>query len=269
MIVQPRRAQRRRPGGIEHALWATHKIRTVRVSLAEVRRRATLDGPNRVLRLDGGSGFEVAVVYFRAGTRRTTTRARASGRRGAPSSGPTLSSARRWRSNWRARRRCSKHSRSPTPSRVRRTRARRRAPLVLRPPRRPRRRRRLRRAEAVERACEAPDCTCSSLSARAAGTTSSAPSSATRSARWAPPSMRRTSLWSESCRPPTRRRSCAAASSTAASARASSASSVSSSAMASAPCSTRRRASCVKLDGVDEGGVCAAFACLSNPALYP
>ena len=37
------------------------------MSLAEVRRRATLDGPNRVLRLDGGAGFEVAVVYFRAG----------------------------------------------------------------------------------------------------------------------------------------------------------------------------------------------------------
>ena len=25
----------------------------------------------------------------------------------------------------------------------------------------------------------------------------------------------------------------------------------------------------VKLDGVDEGGVCAGFACLSSPALYP
>ena len=67
MIVQPDERNVVDQRGIEHALWATHKIRTVRVSLAEVRRRATLDGPNRVLRLDGGSGFEVAVVYFRAG----------------------------------------------------------------------------------------------------------------------------------------------------------------------------------------------------------
>jgi len=64
MVVQPTERNVIDQRGIEHALWREHAVPLVRMPLKQVLASGVLDGPQRRLRVDG---VEVSVVYFRAG----------------------------------------------------------------------------------------------------------------------------------------------------------------------------------------------------------
>lgn len=69
-VVQPKETNTVDQRLLEFALWSNHKIPVVRMSLAEIYERVTLDEESgRLTFVDGGddSKREVAVVYFRAG----------------------------------------------------------------------------------------------------------------------------------------------------------------------------------------------------------
>lgn len=64
MVVQPAERNVIDQRGIEHALWSEHRVPLIRMSLDEIETRGELHGQQRRLRIDG---TEVSVVYFRAG----------------------------------------------------------------------------------------------------------------------------------------------------------------------------------------------------------
>jgi glutathione synthetase len=68
MVVAPDERNVVDQRGIEHQLWRAHRVPLVRASLSQIAERATLgDGRRLRLRLEGGDDVEVSVVYLRAG----------------------------------------------------------------------------------------------------------------------------------------------------------------------------------------------------------
>jgi glutathione synthase len=63
-VVQPGEVNTVDQRLLEHELWATHKVKAVRKTMAEIAAQGKLVGPDRRLVVDG---VEVAVCYFRAG----------------------------------------------------------------------------------------------------------------------------------------------------------------------------------------------------------